>query len=146
MTRIAVPLVIAVALAAAGCGGKSANVTSSTTVATTTGATTATGSLSFDLRARRIRRQLLAGLRAIASGNATGVAIGAGTVLTKCSTAVTRQLGKRATTAPQQRQVSQLRTACTDIANALAKVKSGDSAAAAKLARTAVQQLQQASK
>jgi len=146
MTRIAIPLIVAAALAAAGCGGKSASVTTSTTVATTPAATTAAGSLSFDLRARRIRRQLLQGLQAIATGNATGVAIGAGTVLTKCTGTVTAQLGKRATTAAQQGQVSQLRTACTDIANALAKVKSGDTAAASKLARTALQQLQQASK
>jgi hypothetical protein len=138
---------VAAALAAAGCGGgKSASVTTTATVSTTPSATTASGSLSFDLRARRIRQQLIRGLRAIASGNATGVAIGAGTVLTKCTGTVTSQLGKRATTAAQQRQVSQLRTACTDIANALAKVKSGDNAAAAKLAATAVQQLQQASK
>jgi putative drug exporter of the RND superfamily len=146
MTRIAIPLILAAALTAAGCGGKSASVTTSTTVATTPSATTAAGSLSFDLRARRIRQRLLSGLRAIATGNATGVAVGAGTVLTQCTATVTRQLGKRATTAAQQRQVSQLRTACTDIANALAKVKSGDGAAAAKLARTALQQLQQASK
>jgi hypothetical protein len=146
MTRIAVPLLAAAALAAAGCGNKSASVTTSTTVATTPTATRAAGSLSFDLRARRIRQQLLNGLRAIATGNATGVAVGAGTVLTKCTGTVTAQLGKRATTAAQQRQVSQLRTACTDIANALAKVKSGDDAAASKLARTALQQLQQASK
>lgn len=146
MTRIAIPLILAAALAAAGCGGKSASVTTSTTVATTPSATTAAGSLSFDLRARRIRQRLLSGLRAIATGNATGVAVGAGTVLTQCTATVTRQLGKRATTAAQQRQVSQLRTACTDVANALAKIKSGDGAAAAKLARTALQQLQQASK
>jgi hypothetical protein len=145
MTRTAVPLLAAAALAAAGCGSKSATVTTSTTVATPT-ATRAAGSLSFDLRAGRIRRQLLKGLQAIASGNATGVAIGAGTVLTKCTGTVTAQLGRRASTAAQQRQVSQLRTACTDVANALAKVKSGDDAAAAKLATTALQQLQQASK
>jgi hypothetical protein len=146
MTRTAVPLLAAAALAAAGCGSKSATVTTSTTVATTPTATRAAGSLSFDLRAGRIRRQLLKGLQAIASGNATGVAIGAGTVLTKCTGTVTAQLGRRASTAAQQRQVSQLRTACTDVANALAKVKSGDDAAAAKLATTALQQLQQASK
>jgi hypothetical protein len=147
MTRFAIgSLVAAASLAAAGCGSKSASVTTSTTVATTPAATRAAGSLSFDLRVRRIRQQLLNGLQAIATGNATGVAVGAGTVLTKCTDTVTAQLGKRATTSAQQRQVSQLRTACSDIASALAKVKSGDNAAASKLARTALQQLQQASK
>jgi len=146
MTRIGVPLLVTAALAAAACGTKSASVTTSTTVATTPTATRAAGSLTFDLRARRIRQQLLSGLRAISTGKATGVAIGAGTVLTKCTGTVTAQLGKRATTPAQHRQVSQLRTACSDVANSLAKVKSGDSGAAAKLARTALQQLQQASK
>jgi hypothetical protein len=42
------------------------------------------------------------------TGSATGGADGAGTVLTKCTATVTRQLGKRATTAAQQRQMSQL--------------------------------------
>lgn len=146
MTRLAIPVLLAVVLAATGCGSKIASVTTSTTVATTPSATNASGSLSFDLHARRIRQQLLRGLQAIANGNATGVAVGAGTVLTTCTGTVTAQLGKRAATAAEQRQVSQLRTACTDVATALTKVKNGDTAAASKLARTALQQLQQASK
>lgn len=146
MTRIGAPLLIAVlALVGAGCGTKSAAVNSSTTVATSPSGTTAAGTVSFDVRFRRLQQQLTHSLKQIESGNAANVVSG-GTLLTNCSNTVTTQLGARAKTASQQRQVSQLRTACADVAEAATKLAKGDAADAGRLAKTALKEVQQASK
>jgi hypothetical protein len=145
---------LALALLAAACGGGSktgsstAGVTGASTAtvstSTTSAATRASANGSFDIRFGRLQRRLAAGLRQIESTKVGTVAIGAGTVLTGCTNAVTSQLGKRARTPRQQQAVSDLRTACGDVAQAVAKLKAGDKAAATRLARIALQQVRRA--
>lgn len=153
--RLALPVVaVGVALAAAGCGGSTSSKSNTAgatgtvagTVATvsTPTSTTAEGSASFNVRFTRLRQQLMRGLKQVQHGSATSKLVGAGTVLRSCSDTVTSQIGARADTPKEQQQASQLRTACNDAANAVAKLKSGDTAAAANLARTALQEIQQA--
>jgi hypothetical protein len=153
--RTALPVVlVGTALATAGCGGtassgsNTAGATGSVggtvkTVSTPT-STTAEGSASFDVRFRRLRQQLMSGLKQVENGSTADKIVGAGTVLSSCTDTVTNQLGTRAATPKQQEQVSRLRTACSDAANAVAKLKSGDNSAAADLARTALQEAEQA--
>jgi len=142
------------ALVAAGCGG-SASSGSNTAGATGTvagtaatiespTATTVEGSASFDVRFSRLRQQLASGLEQVKNGKAADKIVGAGTVLDTCSTTVTTQLGARASTPTEQERVSQLRTACADAGQAVAKLKGGDTAAAERLAGTALQEVQQA--
>lgn len=149
-TSIPVVLVCSV-LAAAGCGGttnsgsKTAGATGGVEAAATTrstpASTTAEGSASFNVRFSRVRQQLKSGLEQVENGGAAAKLVGAGTVLRTCSDTVTSELGARAGTPKQQEQVSQLRASCSDAANAVAKLKSGDTAAAASLARTALHEI-----
>ena len=148
----ATPLVlVALALGASGCGGSSsagsdtAGATGSVagTVATVS-TTTAEGSASFDVRWKQVQAQLSRGLKQLQSGNAADKVVGAGTILTTCTDAVTNGLGSRADSADQQEAVSQLRTACHDASEAAAKAKDGDETAAERLARSALQELQAA--
>lgn len=135
-----------------GCGGgaskSSGNAagTLTATIVTSTTRTSTTGqaNASFNARFGRIQQQLSSGLRQIESGKLGAVALGSSTVLTDCTDSVTNQLGARARTPQQQQAVSNLRTACNDIAQAVTKVKSGDTSAAGRLARTALQEVQQA--
>ena len=154
-TRLTLPVVLAgAALVAAGCGGGASSGSSTAgatgavagTVATITSstATSAEGSASFDVRFGRVRERLTNGLEKVKSGNAADKLVGAGTVLDTCSTTVTTQLGARATTPTQQERVSRLRTACAAAGQAVAKLKAGDTAAAERLAGTALQQVGQA--
>lgn len=153
--RIALPVVlVGMALATAGCGGSASSGSNTAGATGTVGATvstvstptstTAEGSASFDVRFTRLRQQLMRGLKQVENGNAADKIVGAGTVLSSCTDTVTNQLGTRAATPKQQEQVSRLRTACTDAANAVAKLKSGDTSAAANLAGTALQEVEQA--
>jgi hypothetical protein len=145
---------IGVALAAAGCGGGTSSGSSTAgatgtvagTVATieSPGSTTAEGSASFDVRFGRLREQLRKGLEQVRNGNAADRIVGAGTILDTCSNTVTSTLGTRADTPTQQEQVSRLRTACADAGQAVAKLKSGDTAAAGRLADTALHEIEQA--
>lgn len=149
MTKLALPAVLAcAALLAAGCGGSSSSGTSggtgtvAGTVATlsTSTSTTARGSASFALQFAKVQRQLLRGLRELRSGNMAG----AGAVLRNCTDTITKQLGARAQTDRQQQAVSDLRTACTDVARAQSAYGNGDTAAAARYAQNAYRAAQQA--
>ena len=135
------------ALAAAGCGGTTRSGSGTAGATGTIEAhvsTTAHGGATFDVRMGRLRQQLTSGLGQVENGSAVSRLAGAGTVLRACSDTVTSRLGSRAKTSHQQEQVSQLRTACSDAANAVAKLKSGDTASASNLARTALQEIAQA--
>jgi environmental stress-induced protein Ves len=143
MTRIAAPLLIILALVVAGCGGSG---TASGTVNTSPATTAASGSASFDVNFKSARQRLTHALKQVESGDAAKSLVGAGTVLTTCSDTVTKQLGARASSSTQQQSVSALRTACTDASEAVAKLKKGDTAAASRLAQTALQEVEQAGK
>jgi hypothetical protein len=104
------------------------------------GSTTAQASTSFTLRFGRLRRQLAHGLKQVENGNLAG----AGPVLTNCTDTVTSRLGSRTENARQQQAVSQLRTACADVAGAVSKLEHGDTAAASRLAQTALQEVEAA--
>jgi hypothetical protein len=149
MTKLALPAVLAcAALLAAGCGGSSSSGTSggtgtvAGTVATlsTSTSTTARGSASFSVQFARVQRQLLRGLRQLRNGNMAG----AGAVLRNCTDTVTKQLGTRAQTDQQQQAVSDLRTACDDVAKAQSAYGNGDTAAAGTYAKNAYKAARQA--
>jgi hypothetical protein len=147
MNRIGAPLLVVLALVVAGCGGKTsagssnagATATAGGAVNTSPAVTTAGGSVSFSVDFRKTQQQLTNGLKQVEKGDL----IGAATVLTTCSDAVTQQLGTRAKNSAQQQSVSSLRAACTDASNAVAKLKNGDTAAAKTLAKTALQEVEQ---
>jgi hypothetical protein len=137
----------------AGCGGSasttsgtnaSGTVTATVVTSTTRTSTTAHANASFNGRFSRVQQQLSAGLRQIESGKLGSVAVGSNTVLSNCTNNVSNELGARARTPRQQQAVSNLRTACDDIAEAVSKLKNGDTDAASRLARTALQEVQQA--
>jgi hypothetical protein len=138
MTRILMPLLAGAVLASAGCGGKS---TSGTATATTTG-TTASG--SFSVNFKHVQQQLRSGLKQVEHGDAVTAIVGGGAVLTNCTDTVTSQLDARAKTSAQKEAVSQLRTACADVSEAMQKLKNGDTAAAEQLAQTAAQEVAEA--
>ncbi len=154
MTRLALVLCCFAAVAAtAGCGGSasttsgtngSGTVTATVVTSTTRTSTTAHANASFNAQFSRVQQQLSAGLRQIQSGKLGSVAVGSNTVLSNCTNSVSNHLGARARTPRQQQAVSNLRTACNDIAQAVSKLKSGDTSAAGQLARTALQEVQQA--
>jgi hypothetical protein len=137
----------------AGCGGSagtssgtnaSGTVTATVVTSTTRTSTTAHANASFNAQFSRVQQQLSGGLRKIESGKLGSIAVGSNTVLSNCTNSVSNQLGARARTPQQQQAVSNLRTACDDIAQAVSKLKSGDTSAAGQLARTALQEVQQA--
>jgi hypothetical protein len=138
MTRILMPLLAGAVLVSAGCGGKSTSGTATTT------STTASG--SFSVNFKKVQQQLKSGLKQIEEGDAVSAIAGGGAVLTNCTDTVTSQLDARAKTADQKQAVSQLRTACADVAEAMTKLKDGDTAAAEQLAKTAAQEVADASK
>jgi hypothetical protein len=149
MNRIGPPLLLAVlVLAAAGCGGNTsagsdnsgATAAAGGNVNTSPAVTTAGGSVSFKVDFKKAQQQLTGGLKQVEKGDV----VGAATVLTACSDNVTTQLGTRAKSPSQQQSVSSLRAACTDASNAVAKLKSGDTAAATTLAKTALHEVEQA--
>jgi hypothetical protein len=112
------------------------------TVATlsTSTSTTARGSASFSVQFARVQRQLLRGLRQLRNGKMAG----AGAVLRNCTDTVTKQLGTRAQTDQQQQAVSDLRTACDDVAKAQSAYGNGDTAAAGTYAKNAYKAARQA--
>ena len=65
-------------------------------------------------------------------------------MLRNCTDTVTKQLGARASTSQQQQAVSDLRTACADVAKASAAYRSGSTAGAARWAKQAFRQVQEA--
>ena len=135
MTRILMPLLAGAVLTSAGCGGTS---TTGSATATTTG-TTASG--SFSVNFKHVQQQLTSGLKQVEQGDAVTAIAGGGAVLTNCTDTVTSQLDARAKTSEQEQAVSQLRTACADAAEAMQKLKNGDTAAAEQLAKTAAQEV-----
>ena len=137
MKRIGVPVLAAAGLLAAGCGGSSSSSSGTAAGEVNTSQTSTIAAASFDVNLRKVQAQLSSGLKSVEKGDL----IGAGTVLVDCTNTVTSDLGSRAKTAEQQQSVSQLRTACTDAANALAKLKAGDKAAAKQLAQTAANEV-----
>ena len=147
MKRIGTPLLLVLVLAASGCGGKTsagsnnagATATAGGNVNTSPAVTTAGGSVSFSVDFKKAQQRLTGALQQVEKGDV----VGAATVLTTCSDSVTKQLGTRAKSSAQQQSVSSLRAACTDASNAVAKLKKGDTAAAASLAKTALQEVRQ---
>jgi len=101
----------------------------------------AQGSASFDAQFGRVQRQLEQGLRQLENGNMAG----AGAVLRNCTDTVTKQLGAKAQTSEQQQAVSDLRTACDDVAKAQAAYGKGNTKAAGKYAKSAFMSVQRAS-
>lgn len=148
MNRIGAPLLAVLALVVAGCGGSTsagssnagATATAGGNVDTSPAVTTAGGSVSFSVDFKKTQQQLTRGLKQVEKGDL----VGAATVLTTCSDTVTGELGTRAKNSAQQQSVSSLRAACTDAANAVAKLKSGDTADATTLAKTALDEVEQA--
>ena len=148
MNRIGAPLLVVLVLAASGCGGNTsagsnnggATATAGGNVNTSPAVTTAGGSVSFSVDFKKAQERLTAALEQVEKGDV----VGAATVLTTCTDTVTKELGTRAKSSAQQQSVSSLRAACTDASNAVAKLKSGQTAAAASLAKTALQEVQQA--
>ncbi|HET8527495.1 MAG TPA: hypothetical protein VFL60_01185 [Gaiellaceae bacterium] len=148
-TKLALPVVlVGTALAAAGCGGSSSSSSSGGTgtvagtvaTLTTSTSTTARGSASFNARFGKVQAQLQQGLRQLENGNM----VGAGAVLRNCTDTVTKQLGARAQTVRQQQAVSDLRTACDDVAKAQRAYGKNDTAGAATYAKKAYRLVQQA--
>jgi hypothetical protein len=148
MNRIGAPLLVVLVLAATGCGGNTsagssnagAIATAGGNVNTSPAVTTAGGAVSFGVDFKQAQQRLTSALRQVEKGDV----VGAATVLTTCSDSVTKQLGTRAKSPAQQQSVSSLRAACTDASNAVAKLKSGDTAAATSLAKTALNEVEQA--
>ena len=148
MIRIGTPLLVVLVLVACGCGGNTsagsnnagATATAGGNVNTSPAVTTAGGSVSFSVDFKKAQQRLTAALEQVEKGDV----VGAATVLTTCTDTVTKELGTRAKSSAQQQSVSSLRAACTDASNAVAKLKSGQTAAAASLAKTALQEVQQA--
>lgn len=148
--KLALPIVLAgAAFLAAGCGGSSSSGTAggtgsvAGTVATlsTSTSTTAQGGASFDVQFGKVQRQLEQGLRQLENGNVAG----AGAVLRNCTDTVTKQLGAKAQTSLQQQAVSDLRTACNDVAKAQAAYGKGNTKAAGTYAKSAYMSVQRAS-
>jgi hypothetical protein len=148
-TKLALPIVLAgAAFLAAGCGGSSSSGTGggtgsvAGTVATlsTSTSTTAQGSAAFDVQFGKVQRQLEQGLRRLQNGNMAR----AGAVLRNCTDTVTNELGAQAQTSRQQQAVSDLRTACNDVAKAQAAYGNGNTSAAAKYANAAAMSVQRA--
>lgn len=147
MNRIGAPLLVVLALVVAGCGGSTsagssnagATATAGGNVDTSPAVTTAGGSVSFSVDLKKTQQQLTRALKQVEKGDL----VGAATVLTTCSDTVSGELGTRAKNSAQQQSVSSLRAACTNASNAVAKLKSGDTANASKLAKTALQEVEQ---
>lgn len=147
--KLALPVVlVGAAFAAAGCGGSSSSGTAGGTgtvagtvaTLTTSTSTTAQGSVAFNAQFGKVQRQLEQGLRQLQNGNLAG----AGAVLRNCTDTVTKQLGARAQTTQQQQAVSDLRTACNDVAKASASYRSGSTSGAGKYAKQAYMEVRQA--
>jgi len=152
MTRkiVGIGAALAAAAALAGCGG-SASTSAGTVGATATGGMTTSGVAgaqttrgSVEVQVQGMHDDIQQAVNAIQNGDVAGMANAGGSIVRNCQDTLTNNVAPHATTTNEQQAVSRLRTACNDLSKSATKAAAGNTSAAKDLARTALDQAQQA--